>query len=201
MTANEKNIDREDVLFAFHRECERPTARQIIEWTERYPAFADDIRAHAAIALDMPAGAEDAALEPDATMLACGRSRALNAIHNARRAAAAEQQPTWDQMLAARNTTVPQLARTIDIERSVLAELAAGRMRLPIGLRLVAALTGALNAPAEWLESAATQLLASPRLGHAKANQPPVVNARSYREIILDSSMSDERQKFWLGED
>lgn len=44
--------DRDEVLFAFHQACERPTAEQIIEWTQRYPPFADDIRDHAAVRLD-----------------------------------------------------------------------------------------------------------------------------------------------------
>ena len=76
---NQRNTapDRDEVLFAFHQACERPTAMQITEWTKRYPEFADDIRAHAAVRLDCIAGSDDVDLEPDETMLARGRSRAL----------------------------------------------------------------------------------------------------------------------------
>lgn len=44
--------ERDGVLFAFHEACPMPTADQIIEWTERYPTIADDIRAHAAVSRD-----------------------------------------------------------------------------------------------------------------------------------------------------
>lgn len=42
--------DRDSVLFAFHEECARPTAEQIIEWVSRFPEYADDIRVHASVA-------------------------------------------------------------------------------------------------------------------------------------------------------
>jgi hypothetical protein len=206
MTATNTNIDRDEVLFAFHQECERPTALQIIEWTKRYPQFADDIRAHAAVRLDRAPGAKDTDLEPDETLLARGRSRALNAVYKARQEAAEEQdqalsQTTWQQMLDNKGITVPQLARQIDIDRMVLAELAAGRMRLPIGKRLLAALTEALDGIPTHLEAAIAKLVAAPRLGLAKADRQPTILARSYEEVIRASSMSEERQKYWLGED
>jgi hypothetical protein len=206
MTATNTNIDRDEVLFAFHQECERPTALQIVEWTKRYPQFADDIRAHAAVRLDRAPGAEDTDLEPDETMLARGRSRALNAAYKARQEAEEEQdqtlsQTTWQQMLDNKGITVPQLARQIDIDRMVLAELAAGRMRLPIGKRLLAALTEALDGIPAHLEAAIAKLVAVPRLGFAKADRQPTILARSYEEVIRASSMSKERQSYWLEED
>jgi hypothetical protein len=206
MTATNTNIDRDEVLFAFHQECERPTALQIIEWTKRYPQFADDIRAHAAVRLERAPGAEDTDLEPDETLLARGRSRALNAVYKARQETAEEpgqalSQTTWQQMLDNKGITVPQLARQIDIDRMVLAELAAGRMRLPIGERLLAALTEALGGIPTHLETAIAKLVAAPRLGLAKADKQPTILARSYEEVIRASSMSEERQQYWLGED
>lgn len=206
MTAGNMSRDRDAVLFAFHEECERPTARQITEWAERYPKYADDIRAHAAVRLDRAPGAEEAELEPDATMMARGRSRALNAVYNAGReaeagsAGQAASQPTWQQTLNAKGITVPQLARQIDIDRMVLAELAAGRMNQPIGYRLVDALTAALDVTPAWLSAAVSQLTAAPRLGHAKANKTPTIHARSYEDIIRLSSMPDDRKRYWLGE-
>lgn len=196
--------DRDEVLFAFFQACERPTAIQIAEWTKRYPEFADDIRAHAAVRLDRGAASEKVELEPDETMLARGRSRALNAIYNARHSTAASDaafESSWPLMLSAAGFTIPQLARRIQIDRMVLGELAAGRMRLPIGIRLQQALTDVLNVTSDTLDRAVTQLIAQPRLGHAKADQQPTVLCRSYEEIIRDSSMSDERKSYWLGED
>jgi len=204
MTAPDRNMDRDAVLFAFHRECERPTALQIIEWAERYPQFADDIRAHAAVRLDRAPGADETDMEPDQTMLARGRSRALNAIYHARQEADAAQAAspiTWQQLLSTKGFTVPQLARHIKIDRMVLAELAAGRMRAPIGHRLVDALTDALDISPAILDAAVAQLVAAPRLGHAKADRAPTIHTRSYEEVIRASSMTKPRQRYWLGED
>lgn len=203
---NERNTasEREEVLFAFHQACEQPTAMQIVEWIKRYPQFADDIRAHAAVRLDQAARSTEVASEPDETMLARGRSRALNAVYNARREKEngnADTGQTWQQILTDAGTTIPQLASCIQIDRMVLAELAAGRMRLPLGVRLLHALMRVLRVTREVLERAVTQLLAKPRLGHAKADQQPTVLCRSYEEIVRASSMSDEQKNYWLGEE
>jgi len=194
--------DRDEVLFSFHRAHDRPTAAQVDEWAKRYPQFAEDIREHAAVLLEWADELEGEALEPDETMLARGRSRALNALHQARREASSAAPVTlWQDMLSAAGFTIPRLADHINIDRGVIAELAAGRMRLPIGKRLVEALIVTLNTTAEALEQAVSQLLGTRRLGHAKANRQPTVHARSYEEVIRDSPMSNERKRYWLGED
>ena len=202
MTERNVTPSRDDVLFAFHQECERPTASQIIEWIERYPQFADDIRIHAAFRRDWAAKPNEPALKPDDAMLSRGRSRALNAIYQAQQEFAAAQKPqgkTWPQLLSAAGYDIPNLARHIDIDRMVLAELNAGRMRPPVGPRLVSALASALKSPEGALNGAFVLLVMSPRrFGHANAKQQPTVNLRSYEEIILASSMSDERKKYWL---
>jgi len=46
MTKN-RTEGRDEVLFAFHEACECPSPEVILEWTTRYPEFADDIREHA----------------------------------------------------------------------------------------------------------------------------------------------------------
>lgn len=204
MTARDTNMKRDAVLFAFHQECERPTALQIIEWTERYPEFADDIRAHAAVRLDEAPGSEHNGLEPDEILLARGRSRALNAIYIAKQKVAAERNAasaSWQHILDARNISVPQLARKIDIDRMVLAELSAGRMRPPLGFRLVDALTDALDITSACLETAVNQLISAPRIGHAKSDRAPQILSRSYEEIVIASPMPDDRKQYWLGKD
>lgn len=55
----------DDVLFAFHQACLRPTAEEIIDWTTRYPQFADDIRAHAGVARDWAARKTEPVCIPD----------------------------------------------------------------------------------------------------------------------------------------
>ena len=55
MTDHNKVDELDGVLFAFHQACANPSADEIIAWTSRYPQFAADIRAHAAILKDWAA--------------------------------------------------------------------------------------------------------------------------------------------------
>jgi hypothetical protein len=206
MTDRNHIQDRDEVLFAFHEACSRPTADDIITWTHRFPQFADDIRAHAAASRDHAAREGFAVPEPDETMLARGFSIALNALHNAEEAARSTDQSSssvqsFYQMAAARSTDVPQLARDLDIDRSVLAALFNGWMTPPIGRRLVNTLVAALLITRDAFDRALQAALRAPRLGYAKAQQAPTIIPRSYAEIIRDSSMPPERQRFWVEED
>jgi hypothetical protein len=205
MNAQNRTEDRDEVLFAFHQAYERPTADQIVEWVNRYPEFADDIRAHAAVAWDWAARSDAPVAETDATMLSRAYSNALNALHNAETKLAAQTpdqaSQTFHQILTARGKTVPALAREIDIDRSVLADLFNGGMLAPVGKRLVNALLRTLSVTRDAFEGALLLALASPRLGHAKANTAPIVIPRAYAEIIRDSAMTPERKRYWLEED
>jgi hypothetical protein len=205
MTERNAPLDRDDVLFAFHTACERPTPAQINEWVGRYPEFADDIRAHAAIRMEWAdnIGKETESVEDEATALANGRSRALNILHKVQQATKKATPPlsAWQRMLTAGGFDVPALARHIDIDRMVLAELNAGRMRPPIGQRLVDALIVAFNVKTSELLDALAELLAGPRrLGHAKADSAPTILTRSYEEVILASEMPEKTKRYWLGE-
>jgi hypothetical protein len=204
---NEQNRirERDEVLFALHQTCDNPTAEQVAEWTKRYPQFADDIRAHAAVRAEWAADSDEHDDQPDESMLARGRSHALNLLHSARQESGAAQsisEKSWPQAVSAAGFDIPRLARCINIDRMVLAELNAGRMRLPLGRRLAVALTDALGVSIAWLEHAISDLLAGPRrLGHAKADEQPVINTRSYAEIIRASPMSDDDKHYWLAEE
>lgn len=197
--------ERDEVLFAFHQTCDNPTAEQVNEWTRRYPQYADDIREHAAVRAQWAADLQEHDAQPDESLLARGRSQALNLLHSARQESVAAQnvsEKTWPQAVSAAGFDIPRLARCINIDRMVLAELNAGRMRLPLGRRLSDALTDVLGMSTAWLERAVSDLLAGPRrLGHAKADQAPTINTRSYVEIIRASPMSDDDKRYWLGED
>ncbi|HLI12398.1 MAG TPA: hypothetical protein VKY65_12455 [Alphaproteobacteria bacterium] len=197
--------ERDEVLFAFHQTCDNPTAEQVNEWTRRYPQYADDIREHAAVRAQWAADSDEQDVQPDESLLARGRSQALNLLHNARQESAAAQnisEKTWPQAVSAAGFDIPRLARCINIDRMVLAELNAGRMRLPLGRRLSDALTDVLGVSTAWLERAVADLLAGPRrLGHAKADEAPTINTRSYAEVIRASPMSDDDKRYWLGED
>lgn len=204
MTDQIKAGHRDEVLFAFHRECTRPTVDEIIDWTTRYPEFADEIRAHAAIMRDWAADVRSEAVEVDDLMLNRARSRALNAIYHAQVAEGAEhssgEDVTFDQLLSAASLGTAQLSRSLDIGRGVLSDLFRGRMRPPIGGRLVSALVVKLAASEGQIERALSHALSNPTFGHANASRQPRVVQRSYEEIIRTSNMSSERKSYWLAE-
>lgn len=205
MTDQLNAAQRDEVLFAFHRECPRPTADDILQWTKRHPELADEIIEYAALRLDWAAMEGEPEEEVDEVLLTRGHSRALNALYNAKRAAeakGAESDPaTFDSLLSSAGKSVPLLARELDVGRDVLSDLIAGRMLKPIGKRLTAAVMGAVHASEAAFQNAVDYAIANPRLGMAKANRQPTVVARPYEEIIRRSSMSDERIAYWLGED
>lgn len=204
MTDQTKATRRDEVLFAFHRECATPTLNQIMNWTQRYPEFADDIRAHAGIMRDWAADEEAEEEVVDELMMNRARSRALNAIYNAK---AAEQDKTqaapetFDQLLSSAGLDTRQLGRAIDVGRDVLSDLFRGRMSPPIGSRLVKALLDQLKATRAQFDRALAYAQSHPSMGHAKASQQPTIIQCSYEESIQRSSMSPERKSYWLEED
>ncbi|MDO9223595.1 MAG: hypothetical protein Q7U20_07775 [Caulobacter sp.] len=205
MTDQLNAAQRDEVLFAFHQECPRPTADDILQWTKRHPELADEIIEHAALRLDSAAMEGEPEEEIEEVLLARGHSRALNALYNAQRAAEAKgaegESATFDSLMASAGKSVPLLARELDVGRDVLSDLVSGRMLKPIGKRLAAAVMGAVHASETAFQSAVDYALANQRLGMAKANRQPTVVARPYEEIVRRSSMSDERIAYWLGED
>jgi hypothetical protein len=205
MTAHKGAEDRDEVLFAFHQACERPTAEQIIDWTERYPEFAEDIRAHAAVSRDWAAQEGLPVVEADETLLARGYSNALNALYNAEIEASAAVSVSASQgfydILSARGKEVFQLANELDIARGVLADLFNGWMLAPVGTRLKNAVILSLAITNDAFDSALQFALRNPRLGYAKADNIPTVQPRSCDEIIRESNMAPERQRYWLEED
>ena len=116
MTESNSIEDRDEVLFAFHQQCARPSSEQIKAWAGRYPQFAEDIRAHAAVAWDW--ATESAPSEElDASLIARGYSNALNLIFIARQgrrelAAILADPAILDQMDAAPES-IPGLLRQL----------------------------------------------------------------------------------------
>ena len=200
-----KTADRDEVLFAFHQECERPTAEQIVAWANRFPQFADDIRAHAAVAWDWATQIVDSEVEIDESMSARAYSEALNIIYAAETSAETAQtvthSRTFQQMQAAVGKETYQLAREMDVGRGVLADLFNGWMLPPIRNRLIDGLVSLLGTTRKEINSALELAMSSPRLEHAKSNRTPVVKARPCDDIIRESNMSPSRKRYWLEED
>jgi hypothetical protein len=205
MTERDKTTDRDEVLFAFHQSCDKPTAEQIVSWIQRYPQFAEDIRAHAAVAWDWAMSGSLRSPEVDPSLCAQGYSQALNIIYNEERSSAsidaAPSGRTFQQLLSATGKEVHHLARELDIDRGVLADLFNGWMLPPVCKRLADRVVGCLNTTSEEFNTAMQLALQHPRLGHAKADKTPAVIPRRCEAIIRESNMSPERKRYWLGED
>jgi hypothetical protein len=203
MTDQRRTEDRDSVLFAFHQECERPTAEQIIAWTKRYPEFAEDIRAHAAVAWDWAIRGQEPSEQLDGSLAARGYSQALNLIfdeeHTNDNIAAKCQ--SFQEMLAAAGKNVPAIARELDIARSVVADLVNGWMIDPIPARVAEGITSALSTTPDLFRSAMQLAQQSQYVGHAKSDKTPVITPQSGEQIIRESDMSEERKRYWLGED
>lgn len=204
MTESNSTGDRDEVLFAFHQECARPSSEQIRAWAGRYPQFAEDIRAHAAIAWDWAEECEPSE-ELEESLIARGYSNALNLIFNAgqsvRQAEMQGSASTFQQMLQSSGKEVYQLARDLDIDRGVLADLFNGWMLGPVCQRLVDEIVASFNVTIDAFDRALKSALQTPRLGHARASKTPMVTPRTCEQIIRTSSMSEGRKRYWLGKD
>lgn len=201
MTDQTKATRRDEVLFAFYRDCASPTVDEIIRWTERYPEFAEDIRDHAGLMREWEAGTGDAVEEEiSEQMLSRAHSRTLNAIYRAEMASQSSggQQATFDQLLGAVGLTKPELSKSLDIGRDVIAALFNGWMKPPVGSRLTQALLDKLRVTAAQFDWAVNYAVDHPQVGHAKASKTPTVVQSSYAEIVRKSTMSPERILYWL---
>jgi transcriptional regulator with XRE-family HTH domain len=201
MTKANRNPERDAVLFSFHEAFERPTAAQIIEWTERYPEFADDIRAHAAIAREWADAEGVIPAEADESLLADGYSRALDLMHKASKSTS-EAHRSFQDIIAARGMTVPQVARAIGIDRGIIADLFGGRMSGPIRKVFLDPVTEVLTISRDAFARLHQNALTNPTLGLAKATHAPSIVVRSYDEIIRTcDDLTKEEKKKWLEED
>lgn len=197
---------RDEVLFAFHEAHERPTPEEVMKWTRQHPEFAEDIIAHAEHLLSLDALKEFRDDQPDEAAVERNWSWTLNAMFEAEKAgsstpAAAPSGETFAQLLEKSGLTIPALARLIDIDRLVLGELNAGRLRPPINARLLDALSKAFHRARNELDQIIERTIATPKLGNAKASNKPEVYAQSYESVILSSDMSAEKKNYWLGRD
>ncbi|MBY2994496.1 hypothetical protein HF263_23005 [Rhizobium leguminosarum] len=205
MSKTTRENDRDHALFAFHRLSPRPTAEQIIEWTKRYPEFADDIRTHAAISRDWDVAdsLNEADEEISETMKARAHSRVLNALFLSESPVLTTETETtggFHEVLEARGQKVHEVAKQLDIGRDVLADLFNGWMTAPVGRVLADAVRGFFGMSAAAFELAYQYACDHPKLGHAKSSGQPTIPRRSYEEIVAGSNMSPERKKYWLGE-
>jgi hypothetical protein len=200
-----KDQNRDEVLIAFHEECEIPTRADVERWADRHPRFARDIREHAAIRIALFAEADEASAVVDDVMHARSRSRLLDAMYNARRVddAAGKAAVTFDQLASQASLSQTELVKLlpVPIKRTVVAALFAGRMLNPMQ-RFRGAIENALQISSEQFGLAYQSAISKPRLaGHAKARGQPGANQQEYEDIIRGSGMDEQQIRYWLEQD
>lgn len=197
--------ERDEVLIAFHEECDIPTRADVERWAVLHPQFAHDIREHAAVRLAMLADTIEAAAELDDDMIARAGSRVQAAMFAAEAGdrvvdATAAAGPTLNGMLKSAGLTQPELARRLPIKRVVVADLFAGRMR-DLRPRFSTAISRELGVSVAAFNVAHAHAARIPALGgRAKSVGQPVANQRSFEEIIRSSGMSEEEIAYWLAD-
>lgn len=100
MTNHQLNTDRDTVLYAFQDACDRPTPAQILDWTKRFPQFADDIIETANLLLELQPDREEPLYEASDSLLRRVQSDALSAVFEAEQAASGDD----DSVAALRST-------------------------------------------------------------------------------------------------
>ena len=209
MTDINRRTSRDEVLLAFHETFERPTADQIIEWADRYPQFAEDIRAHAAVSWDWASCGDAPQKQPSESTLANAYSRALSALYEGELESAPASSGiapvSFYEILANRGKDFPSFAReiggNIGIARSVVADLFNGVMLQPIAPRLAESVQRCLSLNIGAFQTALDNALRQPRIGHANATITPTIRQRSCEDVIRTSGMTAEQIAYWLGED
>jgi transcriptional regulator with XRE-family HTH domain len=197
--------ERDEVLIAFHEECDIPTRADVERWALAHPGFAQDIREHAAVRLAMLADAVEQPIGLDDNMIARGRSRVQAAMFTAEATdrvddVTAAAGSTLDGMLKSAGLTQPELARRLPIKRVVVADLFAGRMR-DLRPRFSTAISRELGVSVAEFNVAHAHAARIPALGgRAKSVGQPVANQRTFEEIIRSSGMSEEEIAYWLAD-
>jgi len=209
MTKDFNTLDRDEVLSVFQETCAKPTAEDIISWVKRFPDFADDIRGHAAIALDWAAKVDSSEEPIQEGRMNDAYSQALAGLQAAdaeSKRLATSDILSFQDCIAACGKTVAMLETevggAIGIRRHIIASLFNGAMVPPIGERFKTAIMRALSIHELAAFDRKVEIAMSrPKLGLAKASGPPTRNKRSYEDIVRSSGMTSEQIEYWLGED
>lgn len=197
--------ERDEVLIAFHEECDIPTRADIERWAQAHPGFAQDIREHAAVRLAMLADMIEEPGQLDGNMIARGRSRVEAAMFAAEVGdqvieTKSASGATLNDMLKSSGLSQPELARRLPIKRVVVADLFAGRMR-DLRPRFSTAVSRELGVSLAEFNVAHAHAARIPGLGgRAKSVGQPVANQRTFEEIIRSSGMSEEEIAYWLAD-
>jgi transcriptional regulator with XRE-family HTH domain len=185
----------DEVIFEFHTAVDVPTPSDIAHWTDKYPQFADEIRAHAVEMIDMEALAAGESLEME------------NAVVSLRPVAATSVPTvggrTLREVIRANGMTLPDFADELEISPVIVSDVNTGRIL-------------ADTVPAKFMRLAARRLVETfdelvatvagpkeiPAVGMMKAKSGQVTGRpMTWEEAVQASDMDDERKAFWLSDE
>jgi hypothetical protein len=207
MTTNMELL--EDVLFAFRCKNERPSIDAVLDWTSRYPRFANEIREAAVLWAEMETQEDLNRPSPDdERLVAEARSAALSALHRASvpRPHAAEARSLAEAVRHA-GVTAAELARQMSLPASVVSQVVRGKiMGATIPETFTRMLARLLGREIEWVRGhypggviAAYSAVSGngQTIGVSTSNSAEL----TFQESVMDANGIDEAQRrFWLEE-
>ncbi len=186
--------DAELVASQFTVRCgPRPTPDQVEEWQARHPEHAVVIAEFAEAMLASPSDGSEVASEAEVDEGVIDVMMRITSF--------ADADASLHDVIAEAGLSVPGLARSLDVARSLLADVASGRVIPPVGTRLSSALAGALKRERRAVEDAIDASFSDASAMHASAEGEPEVTSRTYADAVRASGMTDERKVYWLEED
>ena len=209
MMENKIEPTLDDALNTFVQGNDRPTARNVQEWVDRYPQFRKDLVEFAAVwaeQLVLPK-AEEIGVEAEKVLVDRAMSHVLNVAYS--RDVEMLEQTTSDDPVrsltedAQRAGTKPaQLAKACGLDLGLLSKLNSRQIQpWTIPAELIGMLVEQLN------KSVAALMIffaGSPRAAAGKAylsrGKPTGTAQQSFAEAVRQSSLSDEEKARWLND-
>jgi hypothetical protein len=192
---------RRAVLTDFMTGCPAPSADDVRLWVKDHPDHADAISELAETLMELAIYRGPGPLErPTAAELERAHALSSSAMRELG-VDLGEADKSFKDLVERSGSNVPKLETETGVPRDVIGAMEAGWMSPPVNPRMLEAIASALKVPREIVAAAIAAAAAAPRVAPAKATERPTVTQRTYRQIVENSSMSDERKAYWLGED
>ncbi|MEN3236381.1 hypothetical protein PUR29_22805 [Methylobacterium ajmalii] len=195
MSAPEDTLD--EILIRFHEEADQITPELVRAWTDAYPQYAEEIRAHAVERIEMAHHRRRA----DADTAVTDFSEFVRAaVQAAAERHAPEPVPGLRGVLASHEMDVRTFAAEIGLARSIVADLGSGQIVAgTVPQRFMRIASERLGCTVEWLQAVLSNSRHAATAPAFKSSATPTAGrARTWDEAVRASTMPDERKAFWL---
>jgi hypothetical protein len=197
---NLEDVLFEDVIDALMTEEPEPRYEALVQWSERYPQFREELMAFFAEWSDQAATSGEVDVDEE-RLGNLGVSYALNLLHRRNEAVKASETPK----------TAPRLLKFAS-SQGVSGEALACAVRLDLQLVRKLDLRRILEVPRLCVDTLATELrlqaeqimrmiigapLMSPSVQH-KSKRKPAPTTETFEEAIRRSSLSNDDKEYWL---